>query len=75
MGEWQHRTAHHHNIAESRAGMKNYLPGWPGALIKARVEENLLIKPDWGHRFYDRSRVKLQRVRKAKVIKVPRPNL
>jgi hypothetical protein len=41
--------------------MKNYLPGWPGALIKARVEENLLIKPDWSHRFYDRSRAKLQK--------------
>jgi hypothetical protein len=50
--------------------MKNYLPGWPGARIRARVEENLLIKPDWTHRFYDRSRVKLQRSKRPARVKV-----
>jgi hypothetical protein len=49
--------------------MKNYLPGWPGAHIRARVEENLLIKPDWGHRFYDRSLAKLQRVKRQIKVK------
>lgn len=43
--------------------MKNYLPGWPSSSIMARVQDNLLVRPDLTHWSYDRSTAKLQKAR------------